>query len=666
MNFQRTLLASAVLSALSSLAHAQNAAADTNEPEIPRVIVTATPFGLGETEQILMPAKVLAGDELRDKLGTTLGDTLSQELGVSASAFGAGASRPIIRGLEGSRVKMLENGMGVADVSGLSNDHAVSADGATARQIEILRGPAALLYGSGAIGGLVNVVNERIPAALEDHVGGQAEMRYSTVDRGRNGSASLDGAAGMIGFHVDGSAQRADDYKIPGPRVLGDPSSDAGRLWRSFTQQKTAGMGASVVGGWGHAGASVAVVDHLYGIPSFEGARIDMKQTRYDFDSLIKAPLPGLESVKVKFGYTDYQHEELNNENEAEIRYTNRAFESRVEASHVPLAGWHGTLGMQTENINFAGKSTEGGPDTVPQTRSSTAAAFIVEERTFGAVRVNAGLRGESVKRAPVEGAQRKFDLLSYSVGAMRDIVPGYSAGVTVSVAQRAPTTEELYSAGPHEATETFDIGNASFKKETSRNIELSLQKDSGLVRWKGNLFLNKVKDFIYGNINGKLVDAEGNPGDEFRERIFEQADASVRGAEAEVTYNQHGQGMTARLFADTSRGKLDRGGSLPLQPATRVGAEVGYRKGPLRTGVSLVQGLRQNRLAAYEESATPSYTQLNANLSYTQRFGKRDITWFMLAKNLLNEDIRLATSVLKDVSPLPGRNFVFGARAKF
>lgn len=675
MTFQRTLLASAILSALSGLSFAQTAvpadaapaaAPAAQDPVVPKVVVTATPFGLSETDQILAPAKILAGDELRDKLGATLGETLSQELGVSASAFGAGASRPIIRGLEGTRVKMLENGMGVADVSGLSNDHSVSADGATARQIEILRGPAALLYGSGAIGGLVNVVNERIPAALEDHIGGQAELRYSSVDRGRNGSASIDGAAGQIGFHVDANARRTDDYKIPGSRALGDPASESGRLRRSFTSQDTVGAGASVVGDWGHAGASVSRLDHLYGIPTEEGPRIDMQQTRYDVDSLIKSPFGPIESLKFKLGYTDYQHEELNDEDEAEIRYLNRAFETRMEAAHAPLAGWKGTFGLQTEHANFSGQSTEGGPDTVPVTRSTTAAAFLVEERSFGQLRVNAGARLEHVKRKPVTGLDRDFDLLSYSIGAMRELAPGHSAGVTVSVAQRAPTTEELYSAGPHEATETFDIGNANFKKETSRNIELSLQKTTGLVRWRGNLFLNKVKDFIYGNINGNLVDEEGNPGDELRERIFEQADASVRGAEAELTYNASGQGWNARLFADTSRGKLERGGNLPLQPATRVGADLGYRKGPLRAGLSIVEGLRQDRLAAFEDSATPSYTQLNANLSYTQRFGKHDVTWFMLAKNLLDEDIRFSTSVLKDISPLPGRNFVFGARAKF
>lgn len=669
MNVQRTLLASAVLSALASYSTAvlaQSQSTSAEEPAPAKVIVTATPFGQTENDQILTPAKILAGDELREKLGATLGETLSQELGVSASAFGAGSSRPIIRGLEGSRVKMLENGMAVSDVSGLSNDHAVSADGATARQIEILRGPAALLYGSGAIGGLVNVVNERIPAALEDHIGGQAELRYSTVDRGRNGSASIDGSAGKIGFHVDGNVRRTGDYKIPGNRVLNDPTSESGRLRRSFTEQETVGAGASYVGDWGFAGASVSSLNNLYGIPTDEAPRIEMKQKRYDIDSKFKSPLPGLESAKLKFGYTDYQHEELNDQDEAEIRYTNRAFESRLEASHTPVAGWQGTFGLQTENAHFAGQSTDGAPDTVPVTRSTTVAAFLVEERSFGAVRLNAGARGESVKRKPVVGKHRSFDLGSFSVGAMWQLAPAYSAGATVSIAQRAPTTEELYSAGPHEATETFDIGNAEFNKETSRNLELTLQNTTGLLRWKGNLFFNKVKDFIYGDINGVMVDEEGNPGDELHQRIFRQADASIRGAEAEMTYNAIGKGWSGRLFADTSRGKLDAGGNLPLQPASRVGAEIGYKQGQLRSNLSVVRSMRQDRLASFEASQTPGYTQVNASLSYTQRFGNHDVTWFMLAKNLLDEDIRLSTSVLKDISPLPGRNFVFGARAKF
>ena len=443
MKFQRKLAAAAVLSALSTLSHAQSAPQGI-DAAIPKVVVTATPFRAAEGDQILTPAKILSGDELRDKLGGSLGETLSQELGVSASGFGAGASRPIIRGLEGSRVKMLENGMAVSDVSGLSNDHAVAAEGALARQIEILRGPAALLYGSGAIGGLVNVVNERIPTHLEEKPVGQAEVRYGTVDDSRNASGSIDAAAGAIGFHVDGNIRRAHDYQIPGPRALGDDSSPRGRLSDSFTRQETGGAGASLIGDWGHVGASFSLLDSLYGIPSGEGARIDQSQTRYDIDSLVNTPFDGFESFKFKLGYTDYQHTELDADNEPEVKFTNRSLESRWELAHKPLAGWHGTLGMQTENTHFAALSEHEDHITVPATHSTSVAGFLVEERDFGKLRMNAGLRLESVKRRPSGLRKRDFDLASYSIGGMYPVMPGYSAGVTLSVAQRAPATDEL------------------------------------------------------------------------------------------------------------------------------------------------------------------------------------------------------------------------------
>jgi iron complex outermembrane receptor protein len=194
----------------------------------------------------------------------------------------------------------------------------------------------------------------------------------------------------------------------------------------------------------------------------------------------------------------------------------------------------------------------------------------------------------------------------------------------------------------------------------------VSLQKTTGRLQWKGNLFFNKVNNFIYGNVTGELLDEEGNPGDELRERIFEQANATIRGAEAEIAWNPHQLGWSSRVFADSSRGKLTGAGSLPLQAATRLGAEVGYRTALLRAGLSLVRAKPVDRLAAFEESATPGYTQLNANLSYVTRLGAHDVTWFLLGKNLLNEEIRVSTSVLKDISPLPGRNLVFGARTKF
>ncbi|WP_296945276.1 TonB-dependent receptor [uncultured Massilia sp.] len=667
MKIQRTLLSSAILLAFHPAIHAQTAsttAAAGAQPQ--QVVVTASPFRNSESDQILTPAKVLAGDELRDKVGSSIGETLSQELGVSASAFGAGASRPIIRGMEGSRVKMLENGMATSDVSGLSNDHAVASEGAVAHQIEILRGPAALLYGSGAIGGLVNVVNERIPTELEARPTGQVETRYSTVDNGRNVSGTADTSVGQhVALHVDGNWRETNDYKIPDTRVLGDASTAMDRLPHSDTRERNVGIGGSWIDDWGYAGISASHLTNLYGIPSDEGSRIDQKQDRYDFDSLVKKPLTGFEAFRFKAGYTDYRHAELG-EDGPEVLFNNRSLETRAELTHAPVAGLHGTFGFQTENTHFSALSAEGGADTVPLTHSKSAAAFLVEEANAGPVKLSGGLRYESVDREPVGNRKRTFDLTSGSFGAAWPFMPGYSAGATLSYAQRAPAIEELYSGGPHDATATFDIGNPDFAKETSRNIELSLQKTTGLLRWKANVYRNNVDNFIYGRISDDLVDEEGNPGGEFRTRTFEQAAAHIRGAEAELTWNQTGAGWNGRLFADSSRGKLDAGGNLPLQPADRVGASVGYREGAWRGGLSLVHARGQDRLAASETTATPGYNQLDANLSYTQRVAGTDVTWFLLAKNLLNEDIRLSTSVLKDIAPLPGRNIVVGVRTKF
>jgi iron complex outermembrane receptor protein len=669
---QRSLLASAVLSTLAShsgIALSQTTL-QTEEKTLPSVVVRAAPFQSEENVQIITPARVLSGDELRDKLGSSLGNTLSREPGVSASAFGAGASRPIIRGLEGPRIKILQNGMTVSDVSGMSNDHAVAVESSTARQIEILRGPASLLYGSGAIGGLVNVVNDRIPTELSPEPSGEAELRFGTADKERNMSFSADGATGSIGLHLDGNARNTSDYRIPGFAVLNDPNSASGRLPTSFARSKSLGFGASHIADWGHIGASVDTLDDHYGIPTAEKSFIDLRQNRFDVDSLVKQPFATFESFKFKVGSSDYQHTEKAENGTPLTNFNNDAIETRWELTHKPVAGWRGTFGMQTENSKFSALSADAGiPDTVPTTKSSSVAGFLVEERNFGPVRASGGLRLESVKRSPEANAapERSFNLASYSVGGLWTFTPGYGVGTTLSIAQRAPSIEELYSNGPHESTATFDIGDPGLRKETSRNVEFTLQKTEGLVRWKANLFENRVKNFVFGR-EGLTVDPEGavNPAAEFRQRFWTQADATIRGAEAEVSYNLRGEGMSLRGFADTSRGRLDNNGNLPLQPASRLGLDAGYKQGPWRGGVSLLRAQKQDRLAAFETTPTPGYTQLDAQLSYTQRVGGVQATWFAMARNLLNEDIRLSTSVLKDVAPLPGRNFIVGVRTRF
>jgi iron complex outermembrane recepter protein len=674
MHVQRLLLAPAILSAvLSGSAHAQTqTATQIDDQALPEVVVSSAPFNAGQTAQILAPAKVLSGDELRNKLGNSLGDTLSQELGVSASAFGTGASRPIIRGMEGPRVKILQNGMSISDVSSLSNDHAVAVDSATARQIEILRGPAALLYGSGAIGGLVNVVNDRIPIELPTQPGGEAEVRTSSVDQGSQLSLSTDGAAGSIGLHLDGSLRNAGEYRIPGSAVLNDPASASGHLPNSFTRQNNLGLGASYIAGWGHIGASVGLLNDHYGIPTAEKSFIDLSQTRYDLDGLLRQPFSGIESFKFKLGATDYQHTEKAQDGTPLTDFLNRTAETRWELTHLPFHGWRGTVGLQTEDSRFSALSAQtGASDTVPTTKSSSVAGFLVEERDFGALRASAGMRLESVERRPEASAglpERSFKLGAYSFGGLWSFTPGYAFGATISIAQRAPAVEELYSHGPHESTATYDIGDPALKKEESRNLEISLQKTAGLVHWKANLFQNSVRNFVFGRADGTRVDSSGaaEEGGEFLQRFWSQANATIRGAEAELSYNQRGPGLSLRGFADTSRGTLDEAGNLPLQPATRFGVDVGYRQAAWRSGLTVMRVQAQDRLASFETVATPAYTQLDANLSHIQRYRANDVTWFAIARNLLNQDVRVATSVLKDVAPQPGRNLILGVRTSF
>jgi len=651
MQFQLKLLAHAIACALISNAFSVNA--QENKKTLPSVVVTADPFGNDENSQILTPAKVLAGDELRDKTRGSLGDTLSGELGVSASAFGAGASRPIIRGLEGPRLKILQNGMAVSDLSSISNDHAVAGTAMGAQQIEILRGPAALAYGSGAIGGLINIVNDRIPTVLASQATGEVELKRSSVDQSNGLAFHLDRAAGNLGIHADGSSLRAENYNVP----------TGGKLSNSFNREDNLGFGLSRIESWGHLGLSISSLAKNYGIPA-ETASIDLSQTRIDLDSLYKINSNLFESLRFKMAHTDYKHSELDASFVPAMNFKNKTTESRLEASHREINGWRGKIGVQADLNNFSALDPDGLTEAVPITKSNSFAGFIVEEKEFGSVRINTGFRIESVKRNPRDNLQRSFNLASWSGGGLWTFTPGYGLGATYSLAQRAPVTAELYSRGPHEATQTYDIGNPNFKKEVSNNIELSLQKTAEKFRWKGNLFQNKIKNYIYGQ-RGPEVDEDGNPGGDLIERTWTQADATLHGAEAEASYNWQGDGFSMRVFADTVRSRLDGGENLPLQPAARQGLSVGYKEGAVRGLMTLINASAQNRIAS-NETTTPSYTQLDTSLNYTQRYGSTDVVWFVLGRNLLNDTIRLSTSLLKDTVPLAGRSVVLGVRTRF
>jgi iron complex outermembrane receptor protein len=658
MRLKRFLLASVWASCLfSPIGYA-------NEPiqTLPSVPVSADPFGSSETSIILAPAKILSGDELRNKINGSLGDSLGQELGVQASGFSAGSSRPVIRGLAGPRVKILQNGMGSADLSAISSDHAVGTGLMTARQIEILRGPASLLYGSGATGGLVNVINDRIPTQLSPRATAESELRFSSVNQGSALGLSAEQSSGTVGMHVDAAFSDAGDYRIP-KAANSDGSGERGRLSFSRSRESEFGVGSSWIGDWGYVGASLAQLGKNYALHGRdENAAIQMGQLRLDVDSLFKRPFDGIESMRVKFAHTDYEHTELENGSTPSVRFTNKANEARWELTHEPIDAWRGKFGLHVENLNTQAANLSGGNPTVPRTLSTSIAGFAVEEREFGPLRLNAGARLEQVSRRPDSGSDRNFGLGALSVGALWVFMPGYALGPTVSMAQRAPSAEELYSNGVHHPTETFDRGNQSLKTERSSNLELTLQKTSEALRWRANLYQNKIQNFIYGSVS------TGTQGMAF-DRDFTQGAATLRGFEAELSYGLYQPGLSGRIFIDSSRGSLDQVGNLPLQPATRGGLSLGYQRAAWNTSLSVVHANAQNRIAPTSisaETVTGSYTQLDASLSYVQRVGRWDLTWFLLARNLLNQEIRLSTSLLKDYVPQAGRNLVAGLRANF
>jgi iron complex outermembrane receptor protein len=682
---------------LSSVTNAQSTG--------PSLEITAT--GSQEaTQSILTPTKILQGDELLNKLGTTLGATLANELGVTATGYGAGSSRPVIRGLEGSRVQILQNGLSVGDVSNISQDHAVGNNMQNAHQVEILRGAAALLYGSGSSGGLVNVVNDRILTNLPDRPTGAVNTSYETVNNGRAGSVEVDGAFGSVAVHVDTAINNANNYRIPGnsTQSQGEPAAGwsippggdggnnySGKLPNSFSNQNNLGVGVSYIEKNGYTGVSVERLNNNYGIPTPEGGSINQSQNRYDLQHQTRDPFDGFSSFKFSAANSNYNHTEFNNVGAAASQWKNIANEARLELAHNSIAGWKGTFGAQLSAASL--NATEVGTGSyaiVPPTKTNSNALFWIEEGKWNSLQGSLGLRYNNVAQNPNLGTtlepqptvdptgttpsialqNRKFNLMSYSAGGLWSFMQGYGTGVAYTVSQRAPSAQELYSYGAHESTATFDIGNPNLTKETSHNLEFNIQKTSGLLRSKASIYANRFNNYIYGFYTGSTIatNPPGGQGDGFNVVTAQQAAATIKGIEGELTYNWQQHGVGGRVFGDASQGTFDAGGNLPLQPAPRLGAEIAHQHNGWLTNATYIYSYQQNRLANWEIGPAPSYNLLNAGISYTERV--KDVNWtvYMNLKNLLNEQIRYATTpmAVRLYAPQPGRSLMLGLRGTF
>ena len=649
---------------------------------------------------ILTPTKILQGSELLDKLGTTLGATLGNELGVSATGYGVGSSRPVIRGLEGARVQILQNGLSVGDVSSISADHAVAAPLQNARQIEILRGAAALKYGSGSSGGLVNVINDRILTNLPDEATGAMNTSYETVNNGRAASGIVDAAFGSVAVHVDTAINNAQNYRFPGgstqtqgqpaggwtvPPEGGAATNYTGKLPNSYSNQNNLGVGASYIGKSGYTGISIERLNNNYGIPTPEGGAINQSQNRYDFQHETRDPFGHFSALKFSAANSNYNHTEFGPDGIAAALWKNIANEARLDLSHKNFMGWKGNIGAQVTRASLeATDLASGSYAIVPSTKTNSNALFWIEEGRWGPLQANLGLRYDNVNQNPNTATQypssadviigstinnptpenRNFNLISYSAGGLWNLVNGYGLGAAYTVSQRAPSAQELYAYGIHESTATFMVGNSNLSKETSHNVELTAQKVLGKVRGKASIYLNKFNNYIYGNyIEGAVAVEES-----FSVVVAQQAAATIKGAEAELTYNWNQFGSGARLFADASQGTFNAGGNLPLQPAPRVGLQLAQQKDKWLANASYTYSFEQNRLASWEVGPTPSYNLLNAGLSYTEKVNKISWTGYLNLRNLLNEQIRFATTpmAVRLYAPQPGRSMMVGVRAAF
>lgn len=725
-----TLLALALLPCLaqaagqsptpSQPAPGQNHGNDTrHQPptDLGAVVVTASP--LQQTaENLSRPVEVLTGERLDAAKSSSLGETVGKLPGVQSSYFGPGVGRPVIRGFEGARVQVLSDGLGTGDVSTVSADHAVSVEPFLADQIEVLKGPATLLYGSGAIGGAVNVVDGRVPETIPDApFSGRAELRADSGNDGRTAMGRMDGATsnGWV-FHFDALHRETDNYDIPGypesrrlmqaEGEMPDPA-ERGTLPNSGIRTDSGAVGVSWIGERGFIGAGVSLFNTRYGIPghshpgedhAHEGGedehdhaeegpvRILMDQHRGELRAGLN-DLGVFKTLRFKLAHTEYTHTEFEGDEVGTV-FDNDSTDGRLELVHQPVAGFDGAFGLQWGRRNFEAVGAEA---FVPASRTRDTGLFWVGNRDFGALQLELGARHDrnriDVDQANAIGPDRDFNTTSFSTALKWNLNEQLHLSLGLDRAQRAPTAEELYSNGVHVATASVELGDPQLDRETANRAEIGLHWHNGPVKILASLYHVRFNDYIYQADTGVQDHGTGV-------RLWTQGDARFNGAEAELNWtfldNDSGR-WNMRVFGDVVRGKLSgsgsedvafqvahgdhahnytatlaRGGNLPRMVPWRAGAELGWESDAWRASLGAVRYARQDRVAR-NETETPGYTLVDANIAW-HRDTPGGNAWevFVDGRNLLDKEARVHTSFLKDLAPLPGRSIGAGIRLFF
>lgn len=657
------LLVGAAAIVLAAPAHAQI----VEEEEI---VVTA-PIE-GAAIESLQGANILRRDEIIATLSNGLGDTLDAQPGVASTSFGAGASRPIIRGLGEDRVRVLQNGIGAIDASTASPDHAVTADGLDAERIEVLRGAAALAYGGNAIGGVVNVIDQSIPTRAIEGVEGDLLASYSSVDDGAQGAAHIGFGAGPFAARVSASARDADPYDTP-----------LGEALNQWVDMRTYAGGAGLIGDWGHAGLAVKRTEDNYGLlphAGEPGGRIEMAQTRIEARGDFRIQWGAFDRLDFGVQHSDYEHSEFEGDGALGTTFLSEGYEARLEAHHG--GGAHeGATGLQIIDVDFAAVGDEA---FITPSNTQDIGVFVIERWDSGAWGLEGGARYERRELTNATLGSRDFENLSGSLGAFARPFESWFFGATLAHTARAPTAIELFAEGPHHATETYEIGNPLLDQETALSVELSARYAAGPVRFELNLFNVAFSDYVAlverGDVwwHDELTDTQGfapdasDPGIPADAEILPvfhiiQQDAAFTGGElsaAAQVFEAMGFTVTAEASLDIVQAKFDAGGHPPRIPPRSLTIGLEAESPHWSARVEWSDLAEQDRVAAFE-TPTAGYSLLNAGLAY-RPFADQRLSFRIDGRNLTDEIARAHTSFLKEDLPLPGRNLRFTLLTRF
>lgn len=643
-----------------SSAWADNSVEPTKLDEI---VVTATPFSSDPNRLATLVGQVNR-EEILQRGGANLADALADIPGVTGSGFAAGASRPIIRGFDANRVKVLENGVGSFDVSDVGPDHGTPIDPLSTQEIEVVRGAATLRFGSQAIGGVVNAINNRVPLQESDRpFKAEASTSYGSAADGVEGSALVEARSGAFAVHADAFGRHTSDYAIPG-----------GKQDNSFFRGTGGSFGAAMIGEQAKAGAAVVRYDSRYGIPA-EDNYIDMKQTKGLARSVVDFEGGVFDSLNVDGGYASYEHSEKDQNGIAQSTFKDKEWDARAEA--VAAAGdWlsASALGVQAQHRDFSALG-EGGDYLLPTTTKSAAIFGFGEVPLSEAVKLQAGARVEhsSVDGTPLSGVptSRDFTPVSGAVSVVVTPTREVTLGLTVSSAARAPAQTELFARGPHDGPRTFELGSATLGLERANGLEATARFTEGWLSVEGAAWVSRFDGYVYGRLTGRSCDDEGvcAPGDaeELRELIYEQRDATFRGleAKAKITAAQTSQGsLTFDVMADFVRATLSGGGNVPRIPPYHVGVGATWTSGDFDAGVSWKYTGQQNKFGA-GDTPTDGFSSLDARLTW-RADTKANLRFDIIGRNLTNTEQHNAVALNKDEVTQPGRDIRLVARVGF